>query len=624
MPWTSLLVGPSQPKEFKTSQQIGEFNLEVLHSNKKSLDDRAQFSDILALDDRSDDVACYCSSAEQDLEKPKVALLENSNNRSDIFENFITEILEFSLTKVIKSKLKLDFKAGDLEPSSLNRLNGDLDSKINALVEKFLNESRDNQDVILFIDVIRNKSETSLQLYGKIELGSLLVGLEVDYTEVEEVVRFSSGLLKYSLDDKADIIHLNIELNIAEEIPDFRHNNEFLSQIEKVVSSKSDLNFNQIPFGILNGSASYELKSENRRYLFDQLSMVLESNKTTENEDGKKYEQLRYRLIDIASGLKDSSGFIFDGRIIFNNTHPSWGKGELISISSLFTNTDRYYIENPIKEDANFYEFYKKSISDEIRPNIFNLGQHQMSRVVEIQKSNKNKYPTVIQSEFFNKPISAKTSSYFNDNANSISSAEFENGSNIETPIVVGNLGIYSSDIPFSSLNEGLLSGEMEISSTKEIDRIRTENLLGLRRDIVYWISAQFRGLVENSDSINFPEGNNHEIIVKNQDLGSIRVLLVPDQNLLKIHFICTEYGTDIVLRSNIESLIDEMHRSGYRDVRTSFSSEGDASGLQHDKEKNDSNKDYKRKSVDSEDSKDPDSHPLHLISIYDGLDLRL
>lgn len=616
MPWTSLLVGPSQPKDFKTLYQIGDVDLEVLHSNKKSLENRAQFSDIFALDDRSDDVACQCKSPDQDLENKKVTLSENSNDRDDFFENFVVEILEIFLTNVLKPKLKLDSNGGELQSSSVSWVNSDIDSRISVVIEKFLNADRNNQEDFFSIDVIGNKSGAHIQLVGKFDLGSLLVGLEVDRTEVEEAMHFSSGLLKYSVDVNADIIHLNLEWHIAREVLEFSQDSNLALQPEKVNNLESNLNFYHKSYGDLNGISSDKLKAEKIKYLFDQLSIILGSNQFNANEDGEKNEQLPGRLINIASGLKDSSNLIFGKSSIFNSTRPSQDKGKLISVSAVVASDDRYYIEKHLKEDTLVSVDYEQRNNGDIRRNIFNGSKNQVSSIVEIQKGNIKNYPSDIQGDVLDQSFTVKISDKSNEDIQSISS--------LEASLKAESPKIYPSDPHFLSLNNELLRGEIEVYNPKEIDRIRTENLFGLRRDVVYWISAQFRGLVENSDEINFLDRGNREIIVKNHDLGSIRVLLTADPNLLKIHFICTEYGTDIVLRSNIDSLIDEMHRSGYRDVRTSFSSEDDASGLQNNKEKNRHSQEHKRQIIELDDSKESDNDSLHLLSIYDVLDLRL
>ncbi|MGB1035452.1 MAG: hypothetical protein ACPGVS_10555 [Primorskyibacter sp.] len=136
-------------------------------------------------------------------------------------------------------------------------------------------------------------------------------------------------------------------------------------------------------------------------------------------------------------------------------------------------------------------------------------------------------------------------------------------------PATQTHLATATPDAPQTEVGEQVFT-----AARPESDTPRGDLAPLARREAVTWAAHTLRDASGTQTQITAPpSGGAQDIKVTNKDLGDVTIRIYTDADSVKCHFVCADAGADVTLRGNLDSLIDDLHRLGYRDVKTSFGS---------------------------------------------------
>lgn len=621
MLWTSLLVGHSQPKEIKSSYQNEDIDDQALSLKNIKPSTEVPFSHILAVEELSYDRTASHISHDQNPEKLEENHLELLNERS-VVEGLDAPVVPSSSPNT-REYSQGGAGSGDINFSMLSSklIDDTTDTRLNHLDVTELS-SKENNYSYISEEMIVDHTGVDAEFLDQVNLSDFGINLETKYLPSDQGIKIISNNIQDKLEvsdrekhGEIERAYYNKELFIEKwndisnpleegEVTSLKVNsaNENISVSNKFTVLRSHLDTHQGALTIQDkGSEPIpELMRSEKLLRTPFLKYELD---VKQSEVGASFSAGN----DIRNNSKfnhEKPGYINNISLKSTEQSHSDKKQELHSSDSYSKELHTLNILSEVRELKSKPTEYN-SVSSKINlksdlPNLVKLndlssrGTERDYAAAELEKTT---VITGLSRDLKEEKLLNTSLRAINKDQNVNNAIEpKEQSKTVEKSRIASSLG--ASELQFRDLNVATFALKDEasfIEQSAQIDSIssssKIENLSSLKRDIAYWITMQFQGSTKVNQNYSVSNNSSFEMNISNKDLGAIRVLLTTDVNTIKCHFICIEHGTDIVLRNNIDSLIDEMHRLGYRDIRASFATGDHTSGARQGREQHHSNK---------------------------------
>jgi hypothetical protein len=654
MLWTSLLVGHSQPKEIKSSYQNENIDDQALSLKNIKPSTEVPFSHILAVEELSYDRTANHISHDQNPEKLEENYLELLNE-SSVVEDLDTPVVPSS-SQNTREHSQGGAGSGDINFSMLSSklIDDTTDTRLNYLDVAELS-SKENNSSYISEEIIDDHAGVNVEFIDQANLNDFGINLETEYLPSGQDMKIISNNIQGKLEES--------DREKYGEIKRVSYNKGLFSGKWSDISNPlEEGEVTSLKVNLANENISVSNKFTAVRYQLDthQGALTVQDKGSEPIPELMRSERkLRTPLSKNELDAKQSEvGASFSaGNNIRNNSKFNHEKPDYINNISLksagqscynkkqelhssVSYSKELHAQNSLSEvrelKSKFTE--KNSISSKINlisdlPDLVKINDLSSRGTEQDYAAAKLDKATVFRSlslELKEEKLLSTSSRVINKDQNVNNAIEpKEQSQTVEKSRIVSSLG--TSELQFRDLNAvtfALKDEAIDIDQSAQIDSIfslnKTDDSLNLKRNIAYWIAMQFQGSAKVNQSYSVSNKSSFEMNISNKDLGSIRVLLTTDVNTIKCHFICVEHGTDIVLRNNIDSLIDEMHRLGYRDIRASFATGDHTNGARQGREQRHSNK----IDLDQDDNhliiKTSQTHTQISLSNNDILDLRL